>query len=89
MNLLDFSMRQLIIESGLAAVNNGLYIQAEAIRHVLPYLTENESACNIIDATILIGMNNLYLAEEKLQSDKSPEAELLKQFIEYITISNN
>ncbi|MBX7020140.1 DUF1039 domain-containing protein, partial [Providencia rettgeri] len=55
MNLLDFSMRQLIIESGLAAVNNGLYIQAEAIRHVLPYLTENESACNIIDATILIG----------------------------------
>lgn len=81
---LDDGVRKLIIECGLAAVNNGLYLEAESIRNTLPCLTENEHARNIIDITMLIGMNNLYLAQEKLQGNLSHEAEILRQLIHHI-----
>lgn len=79
---LDTETRQLIVEAGLAAVNNGLFPQTEAIRNVLPLLTENKQAGNIVNAVMLVGLCNVQEARHVLCGDRSEEATLLRQLIQ-------
>ncbi|CAI1197435.1 EscG/YscG/SsaH family type III secretion system needle protein co-chaperone [Serratia quinivorans] len=82
---LDTETRQLIVEAGLAAVNNGLFPQTEAIRIALPLLTENQQAGNIVNAVMLIGLCNAPEAKRVLRGDRSEEATLLSQLIQPAT----
>jgi type III secretion system SsaH family protein len=79
---LDAETRRVLVEAGLAAVNNGLYPQAEAIRHALPQLTENDQARNIINAVMLIGLCDPQAAVRTLQGDCSEAAMLLRKLMQ-------
>lgn len=79
---LDTETRRLIVEAGLAAVNNGLFPQAEAIRSALPLLTENQQAGNLVNAVMLVGLCDAPEARRVLSEDRSQEATLLRQLIQ-------
>lgn len=79
---LDTETRQLIVEAGLAAVNNGLFPQTETIRIALPQLTENQQAGNIVNVVMLIGLCDAPEARRVLGEDRSEEATLLRQLIQ-------
>lgn len=82
MMLLEVSLRQLIIESGLTAVNHGFDIQAQVIREALPYLTENRQAYCIIEATLLIGLGESCSAISLLKNNFSKEADVLRKLLD-------
>lgn len=77
----DASLRRLVVEAGLAAVNNNLYGPAETILKTLPLLTDNLHARTILAATFHIGLNDMKSAYDKLCSDHSPEGDLLRELI--------
>ncbi|MDM5065368.1 EscG/YscG/SsaH family type III secretion system needle protein co-chaperone [Aeromonas salmonicida] len=78
---LDDDTRRLVVEAGLAAVNNGLYPQAEAIRHALPLLSDNAQARAIVHAVMLIGLHDPDGAARVLHGDRSDAARLLHTLI--------
>lgn len=81
MRLLPPHICQLIVETGLAAVNHGLPQQAESVRLALPHLTDNHHARLIIEASLLIGQGYPHTAQCLLQTNHSSEAQLLRRLI--------
>lgn len=81
MIFLEHSLRQLIVETGLTAVNHGLYLQAQVIREALPYLIENRQAHCIVEATLCIGLGENSSALSLLQNDSSKEADVLRKLL--------
>ncbi|NMP26474.1 EscG/YscG/SsaH family type III secretion system needle protein co-chaperone [Rahnella sp. SAP-1] len=78
---LDASLRRLIVETGLVAVNHGFITQTQTILAALPHLSDNLQARTIIEATMLIGLGNNNAASVLLQGNVSSEAQLLRQLI--------
>jgi type III secretion system SsaH family protein len=82
MMLLELSLRRIIIEVGLTAVNHGFDIQAKVIREALPYLIENRQAHCIIEATLLIGLGENSSAISLLKNNFSKEADMLRKLLD-------
>lgn len=78
---LDASLRRLIVETGLVAVNHGFITQAQTVLAALPHLSDNQQARTIIEATLLIGLGNNHAASVVLQGNLSSEAQLLCRLI--------
>ncbi|OHX19166.1 EscG/YscG/SsaH family type III secretion system needle protein co-chaperone [Chromobacterium sphagni] len=81
MKLLATDICRLVVETGLAAVNHGLYDEADAIRLAMPHLTENAHARKIVEATLLLGMGHAEAASSLLRGDSSEEAGMLRRLI--------
>jgi len=79
MKALDETLRRLVVEAGLVAVNHGLRPQALAIRDALGDLVAQPELLRLIDAAMLIGLGASDSAEQRLVGDASPEAQLLRR----------
>ncbi|AUH50665.1 EscG/YscG/SsaH family type III secretion system needle protein co-chaperone [Chromobacterium sp. ATCC 53434] len=84
MKSLETNICKLVVETGLAAVNHGLYDEADSIRLAMPHLTENPHAQKIVEATLLLGMGHARAASSLLHGDRSEEAEMLRSLIKRI-----
>lgn len=78
---LSREVRRLVAEAGLAAVNHGLYREAESIRLALPWLVEDDSARRILDASLLLGLGQTEAAMRRLDGDTSTEAGVLRRLL--------
>lgn len=78
----DRQARQLIVEAGLAAANHGMRKHALTIHAALGDLIACEHARRIITATLLIGVGQTTVAEQLLQDDTSPQAQLLQALLD-------
>jgi type III secretion system SsaH family protein len=78
---LETSLRRLIVEIGLVAVNHGFQHQAKCILSALPNLTDNAHAKNIITATMQIGLGDSPAAMQTIKGDISDEAGLLRRLV--------
>lgn len=78
---LDASLRRLMVETSLMAVNHGFHTQARTLLAAMPQLSENLEAVKIIEATLLIGLGESRAAALALKGNTSPEAEILRSLI--------
>ncbi|MCC3703337.1 EscG/YscG/SsaH family type III secretion system needle protein co-chaperone [Rouxiella badensis] len=78
---LDASLRRLMVETSLMAVNHGFHTQARTLLAALPLLTENHEAQKIIEATLLIGLGENKAAALSLKGNTSPDAEILRRLL--------
>lgn len=77
----DRHIRQLLVESGLAALNNNLQVQAESVLQAIPLLTNDHHARTILEAVFYVGLNDISSAHEKLKTDNTPEGDLLRKLL--------
>ncbi|MHC8397979.1 EscG/YscG/SsaH family type III secretion system needle protein co-chaperone [Pseudomonas sp. MDT1-17] len=82
MRRLESDICRLLCECGLAAANHGLAAHAETIRAALPHLVGAPTDRRILEATLLIGLEQMHEAMKLLSNDTSMEACTLRQLIE-------
>lgn len=82
MRLLESDICRLLCECGLAAANHGLALQAETIRAALAHLVCAPADRRILEATLLIGLEQTHEAMKLLSNDISPSACTLRRLIE-------
>ncbi|MCC7005731.1 MAG: EscG/YscG/SsaH family type III secretion system needle protein co-chaperone [Ottowia sp.] len=89
LNNLDADCRRLIVQAGLAAVNHGLYQDAEAILNALPLLVSDTLDCALLRACLLFGLNRVEEAMTYLDSLHNEQADALKAMLQpnYVTVS--
>jgi type III secretion system SsaH family protein len=73
---------RLLCECALAAANHGLVTHAETIRVALPHLISVPADRRILEATLLIGLEQPHEALKLLSHDSSMEANTLRRLIE-------
>ena len=72
---------RLIAEAGLAAVNHGLYREAESIRAALPWLVGDSGVRRILEASLLVGLGQPEAAMALLEGATSAEAAVLRRLV--------
>ncbi|CAI8807649.1 EscG/YscG/SsaH family type III secretion system needle protein co-chaperone [Pseudomonas zeae] len=82
MKLLESDICRLLCECGLAAANHSLIVQAQTILTALPHLVSAPADRRILEATLLIGLEQQHEALKVLNNDESTEASTLRQLIE-------
>ncbi|PTB18605.1 EscG/YscG/SsaH family type III secretion system needle protein co-chaperone [Trinickia symbiotica] len=75
---MESDIRRLVVQAGLAAVNHGLFAEAQAIRAALVDLVPAPDLRRLLEATILIGLGELEEAAHLLENDASAEAGTLR-----------
>ncbi|MEX3956750.1 EscG/YscG/SsaH family type III secretion system needle protein co-chaperone [Trinickia sp. EG282A] len=79
--MIERDIRRLVAEAGLAAVNHGLFAEAQAIRAALVDLVPAPDLRRLLEATILIGLGELEEAARLLENDASVEADTLRMLL--------
>lgn len=78
---MNIQARQLIVSAGLAAANHGLRNEMLTIYAALDDLIDATDARRIVEATMLIGIGQTIAAQQLLQADTSPQAQLLRRLL--------